>query len=363
MRIGILGGGQLARMLALAGYPLGLEFIALDPVQDCCANRLMPTITAPYDDQSAIKKLLQVADVVTFENENIPLATAELIAANKPFYPGKNILASSQDRLTEKQLFQQLSIPTAEFQQIDTVVDVKMAAEKLGLPLIIKTRREGYDGKGQYRINNDSELKKFELPDNHHGFIAESVVAFEREVSIIAVRNVSGDVAFYDLCENVHQQGILMTTRNRRHDPLQEQAKMYADKLLQQFNYVGTLVIEFFVREGKLLANELAPRVHNSGHWTIEGAVTSQFENHLRAICDWPLGNTASVGYSLMQNMIGQHADKQQLLAIKNLHWHDYGKEPRQGRKLGHVTIVKEQPVVSADDELMHQLARWVVTV
>lgn len=343
MRIGILGGGQLARMLALAGYPLGLEFVFYDASADCCAADLGPVIVGDFQNPAALAKFLAMADVVTYENENIPVVVVNEIAYQKPLHPNTAVLQVSQDRLLEKQLFQKLGIATANFYAVSTPEDLILAGRRVGYPYILKTRREGYDGKGQFKIHSELEAENFNLISSKQGYIAEELIAFSREVSMIAARSISGQIVYYDLCENVHQNGILVQTHNKVSDPLFGVAKQYINQVLQNFNYVGILVIEFFVKENHLIANEMAPRVHNSGHWTIEGAVTSQFENHLRAILDYPLGVTKSCGQATMLNLLTEIPDKSNLLQIPHLHLHDYHKQARANRKVGHITIVSEE--------------------
>lgn len=352
MKIGILGGGQLARMLALAGYPLGLEFSFVDPAPDCCARHLGSTLHADYRHPAALTEWLQQVDIVTYENENIPVATAEWIAAHKPFYPAVAVLRCSQDRLLEKQLFQSLAIPTVAYIPVKTQADLLAAGETVGYPFILKTRREGYDGKGQFKINHSDAARQHSFQPLENGYIAEQFLPFEREISMIGCRSVRDEMVFYEVCENTHEQGVLVQTINRKNDPLAELARKNVQKVLEHFAYVGTLVIEFFVRDNQLIANEMAPRVHNSGHWTIEGAVTSQFENHLRALMDYPLGITESTGHVWMGNLLGQIPPKTHLLSIPGLHLHDYVKAPKPGRKVGHVTYVSSQPV---DEKALRQ--------
>jgi len=342
MKIGVLGGGQLARMLALAGYPLGLEFVFLCPVKDACAAPLGEHLCADFDDQKALQQLAEKADVITYEFESVSPAAVELLNAERSVYPPPQVLATARDRLNEKNLFNQLGIDTAQFVAVDGLDDLQAAVEKIGLPAILKTRTLGYDGKGQQRIHDASKLNDAWQGINAAPAILEGFVSFEREVSIIAVRSVSGEVAFYPLTENVHESGILKLSTCLPNDPMQALAEDYAKRLLEELNYVGVLAIEFFQIDGHLLVNEMAPRVHNSGHWTIEGAVTSQFENHLRAIADMPLGSTALTAYSGMVNVIGELPDTDAVLSIPNAHLHLYGKSPRSGRKLGHITVCAE---------------------
>ena len=338
MRIGILGGGQLARMMVHAGEPLDCQFVIYTPEVVESTRELAEQVIGSYTDKSKINEFLDKVDVVTFENENIPVDILEYIASRKKTYPEAVILKQTQDRALEKKLFVELGIPTNENYCVDTIDDLKNAAEKLGFPFVLKTRREGYDGKGQTILRSDADVVAFD-PAAVKNSIAEKFVVFDREVSVIGVRNVEGDIKFYDLCENKHEQGILISTKNKKDDPLQEQACNYLQRVMQHFNYVGVMAFEFFVQDGQLFANEIAPRVHNSGHWTIEGAVSSQFENHVRAVAEMPLGSTESNGLSIMLNCIGSMPDKEKISKVANAHYHDYLKEPRAKRKLGHVTV------------------------
>ncbi len=339
MKIGILGGGQLARMLALAGYPLGFEFVFLCPVPDACAAPLGEHLCADFDDKDALQHLAGKVDRVTYEFESVPAETVEYLNNKRPVYPPPQALAIARDRLLEKNLFNELGIDTAPFMPVDSLDDMQTAVAKIGLPAILKTRTLGYDGKGQQRLHDASELAAAWDGINGATAILEGFIPFEREVSIIAVRSVSGEMAFYPLSENTHEAGILRLSTSLVDDPMQGLAEDYAQRLLEHLDYVGVLAIEFFQLDGQLLVNEMAPRVHNSGHWSIEGAVTSQFENHLRAIAGLPLGSTALTGYSGMVNLIGELPDIDAVLSIPGSHLHLYGKTPRPGRKLGHITV------------------------
>ena len=339
VRIGILGGGQLARMLALAGYPLGQEFIILCPAHDACASALGEHICAPFDDHAALRTLAGKSDVITYEFENVPAESVKYLHANNAVYPSPHALMTGRDRLLEKGLFRELGIETARFAPVDDLESLQQAALDIGLPAILKTRTEGYDGKGQYVIREMTELAPALDSIGQKPAILEGFVAFEREVSIVAVRDREGETAFYPLTENVHRDGILRLSTSLDHDPMQALAEDYATRLLERLEYVGVLAIEFFQRGDRLLVNEYAPRVHNSGHWTIEGAETSQFENHLRAISGLPLGSTGPVGKSAMINLIGDLPRDSRVLALPDTHLHRYGKQPRPGRKVGHVTV------------------------
>lgn len=349
MKIGIVGGGQLARMLALAGYPLGFRFQILDPALDACAGQLAFTIQGDYDARLGLESLAAWADVVTFDFENVPAAAAQVLQQQVAFYPPAEALAIAQDRLAEKTLFQQLGIPTPSFATVDSGPELVSAVARLGLPAVLKTRRLGYDGKGQRILRRAEDLEPAWQALGNAPLILEGFVPFEREVSVLAVRSRTGETAFYPLVENHHRDGILRLSRAPFFDPALEQLGWdYAARLLDRLNYTGLLAIEFFVHNGRLIANEMAPRVHNSGHWTLEGAKTSQFENHLRAILGWPLGATTAVGHSIMLNCIGELPEPAAVLAVPGAHYHAYGKAPRPGRKVGHLTLWADQPTALA---------------
>ncbi|HWY05225.1 MAG TPA: 5-(carboxyamino)imidazole ribonucleotide synthase [Candidatus Acidoferrales bacterium] len=346
MTIGILGGGQLGYMLALAGYPLGLHFRFLDPSPEAPVGRIANRVTADFNDQQALEKFSHGLEVVTYEFENVPVAAAKFLAERVPVYPPAVALEEAQERLQEKRLFRRLEIPTTEFAEVAKREDLDAAVKQVGLPAMLKTCRMGYDGKGQWLLRTAEEVERAraELPDVP--LILEKFVAFARELSILGVRGRGGEIAFYPLIENHHRGGILRLSLAPAPDltaSLQQEAEHAARKVLEELGYVGVLCIEFFEVGGQLLANEMAPRVHNSGHWTIEGAATSQFENHLRAILGMPLGSTAAVGVSAMINLIGEIPNNAEVLNVSNTHLHLYGKEPRAGRKLGHVTVRADQ--------------------
>ena len=342
MSIGILGGGQLGYMLALAGYPLGLRFRFLDPSPEAPVGRIAPRVTGDYSDRSALEKFAHGLEVVTYEFENVPVDAAHFLAKKVSVFPPPVALETAQDRLREKQLFERLGIATTQYAALDSAYDLDAAVKKIGLPVVVKTRRMGYDGKGQWVLRTKEEVAvaKENLPKVP--CLVEKFVAFTRELSVLAVRGRGGETALYPLVENHHRSGILrlsLAPAQKVVAEIQKAAEEAARKTLEALNYVGVLAIEFFECDGQLLANEMAPRVHNSGHWTIEGAVTSQFENHLRAINGLPLGSTQTIGASAMINLIGELPDSKQVLAVPSAHLHLYGKEPRPGRKLGHVTL------------------------
>ncbi len=342
MSIGILGGGQLGYMLALAGYPLGLRFRFLDPSPEAPVGRIAPRVTGDYTDRAALEKFAHGLEVVTYEFENVPVDAVQHLAKKVTVFPPPGALETAQDRLKEKQLFEKLGIGTTEFASVPVAYDLDAAVKKVGLPAVVKTRRMGYDGKGQWILRTAEDVKTAKEGLPKQPCIAEKFVSFTRELSVIAVRGKAGETAFYPLVENHHRNGILrlsLAPAPGVAPEIQKSAEDAARRVLEALNYVGVLTVEFFECNGRLLANEMAPRVHNSGHWTIEGAVTSQFENHLRAICGLPLGLTTAIGASAMINLIGELPDSAQVLGIPSAHLHLYGKEPRPGRKLGHVTL------------------------
>jgi 5-(carboxyamino)imidazole ribonucleotide synthase len=305
-------------MLAQAGASLGVRVRFLDPSPDACAGEVGELLVGAYDDPDLLDRLAEGANVVTYEFENVPVAAASRVAA----VPGSRALELGQDRLVEKELFRRLGIPTARF---GTVHDV-------GVPALVKSRRLGYDGKGQHVVDEPVRIGDDEL--------AEEIVRFDRELSVVAVRGRDGGTAFWPLAENEHRGGILAVSRAPAAGAPQAEAEEIATRILDELGYVGVLAVELFDVGGRLLANEFAPRVHNTGHWTIDGAVTSQFENHLRAILGLPLGSTEALGRSVMVNLVGALPPLDALRALSGAHVHLYGKAPRPGRKLGHVTLV-----------------------
>ena len=340
MTVGIVGAGQLGRMMALAGYPLGLEFLFLDRDARTPGGQVAPILEGELTDRSLLGQLSERCEVLTFDWENIPVEALESLPGKARISPPLRALAAAQDRLSEKRTFELLGIPTTRYAAVDSRESLELAVKSIGLPGVLKTRRMGYDGKGQFVLRKPADLDRAWDALGKAPLLYENLVPFDAEVSIIAVRSAKGEVAFYPLNLNVHREGILRLTRAPYGKAaLTRPAQRAARKLLEHFRYVGVLTIEFFVQRGKLVANEMAPRVHNSGHWTIEGADTSQFENHVRAIAGLPLGSTKSRGHSAMINLVGEMPARDALLAEPALHWHDYGKSARPGRKLGHVTI------------------------
>ncbi len=339
MTIGILGCGQLGRMLALAGRPLELDCVFLCPDEVSCAAAAGERILADYTDASALQNFARKIDVATYEFENVPVGALETIAQDVPVRPKIEALSTGQNRLAEKRLFESLGIPVPRYTKVDSVEDLAAAVEEISLPAVLKKRREGYDGKGQAVLHSPKDIDRAWEQVGRQPAILEAFVEFEREVSIIGVRGLDGSTLFYPLSENVHHQGILRVASSLVDDPMQAQAEAYLDRLLSRLDYVGVLALELLQANGRLLANEFAPRVHNSGHWTIEGAQTSQFENHLRAVAGLPLGSTRAVEHVAMVNFIGGLPPLAEVLEIPGAHMHDYGKSPRPGRKVGHATV------------------------
>ena len=342
MRVGILGAGQLGRMLALAGYPLGIHCLFLGGEQDSPAGQVSPILKGDLTDNAQLDDLAARSDVVTFEFENVPVQALRRAAAGAPVHPSVEALAAGQDRLAEKRLLRGAGIPTAPYVAVGEAADLRRAEAELGWPQVLKARRMGYDGKSQRVVHSTAELAVAWSELNQVPSIAEGWVNFERELSLIGVRGAGGETAFYPLSENVHTQGILSTTVAPYEDPeLQRAAEAWLTTLMNGFDYRGVLTVEFFHTDAGLVANEIAPRVHNSGHWTIEGSETSQFENHLRGVLGLPLGSTATRAHAAMLNLIGQMPDHDAMLRIPGAHLHNYGKSPRPGRKLGHCTILR----------------------
>jgi 5-(carboxyamino)imidazole ribonucleotide synthase len=340
MTVGIVGAGQLGRMMALAGYPLGLDFLFLDKDAGTPGGQVAPLLAGALDDRQLLGQLSRKCEVLTFDWENIPVESLENLPGAARISPPLRALAAAQDRLTEKRTFELLGIPTTKYAAVDSRETLELAVRHIGLPGVLKTRRLGYDGKGQFVLRKPSDLDRAWEALGKAPLLYENLVPFDAEVSVIAVRGLDGATAFYPLNLNVHREGILRLTRAPYGNvALTRQAQRAARKLIEHFQYVGVLTIEFFVKRGKLIANEMAPRVHNSGHWTIEGAETSQFENHVRAVAGLPLGSTRARGHSAMINLIGEMPARDPLLRQPGLHWHDYGKSARPGRKLGHLTL------------------------
>ncbi|WP_444811115.1 5-(carboxyamino)imidazole ribonucleotide synthase [Stenotrophomonas sp. LC732] len=355
LTVGILGGGQLARMMVLAGAPLGLRFELYDPAADACSGPLAPLTVGAFDDRQALADFAAKVDVVTFDFENVPADSAQFLADRVPVYPPPAALAVAQDRLSEKTLFQQLGIPLPAFADIRSRDELAAKAAEFGLPCILKTRRLGYDGKGQFRLRSEADIDSawdaLGAQVERTGLILEGFVAFQREVSVVAVRGRDGSFEAWPITGNWHVDGVLSASVVPAVLSAAEQqaAIGYARRVAEHLQYVGVFALELFCRDGELLANEMAPRVHNSGHWTIEGSETSQFENHLRAVLGLPLGSTRMLGHACMLNWLGRMPDPLPVLAQASGHWHDYGKESREGRKVGHATLRDDDAAALAD--------------
>lgn len=351
MVIGVLGGGQLGRMLGLAGLPLGLRFRFLDPSPDAPARDVGTLVVGGFDDPAAIEAFCDGIDVATLEFENVPVEAVRRVEARVPVRPGSRALAVGQDRIAEKNLFVACGVPVHPFAGADSPADVARIAAELGLPLMAKTRRLGYDGKGQAVLRTAADVAACWSRLGGVPLLLEKWIAFDREVSIVACRGLDGEVRAYPLVENVHEGGILRRTTAPASGIRAEvwaQAEQAAGRVLESLGYVGVLAIEFFEAGGTLLANEMAPRVHNSGHWTIEGAGCSQFENHCRAVAGLPLGDTRARGPAVMVNLIGHMPEARDVLAVPGAHLHAYGKAVRPGRKVGHITLTGADPAALA---------------
>ncbi len=360
-RLAILGGGQLGRMLALAAVPMGVDIRSLDPSAEAPAGAVSELIVGDLDDLDAVTRTGDAATVVTYEWEGVPAAsTRHLEARGSVVRPPTPALETSQDRAAEKTAFTSLGIPVAPWAAVASRDDLDTALTTIGMPAILKTRRGGYDGKGQAVISSAETADTAWADLGPAGeLVLEGMVHFERELSIIAVRSLAGEIRSWPLVENEHRGGILRLSRAPAPEvtpALQHRADDYATAVLEHFDYVGVLTVELFQVGDGLIANEMAPRVHNSGHWTIEGAHTSQFENHVRAVLGWPLGETAASGVSAMINCIGYVPEPAALLGIDGVHVHAYGKSARSGRKVGHVTVTGATSA-ELEQRLAHTLA------
>lgn len=350
LRIGVIGGGQLGRMLALAGIPLGLRFRFLEPADPAPADDVGEVVRAAYDDPAALERFVDGLDVATYEFENVPAESAAWLAERLPVHPAPAALALARDRLHEKQGFERLGIPCAPWRRIDTRAELDAAVAELGLPAVLKTRQLGYDGKGQRVLRQAADLDEAWAALGDRALVLEGFVNFERELSIVAVRSAEGEFAAWPLVENTHERGVLVHTRAPAlgvSAALQAEAEARIASLMDHLGYVGVMALELFEVRGvdagrgssELWANEVAPRVHNSGHWTQDGARTSQFENHVRAIAGLPLGSCAAEGVTEMVNLLGQLPPLEAVLQEPLAHLHLYGKAPRPGRKIGHVNV------------------------
>jgi 5-(carboxyamino)imidazole ribonucleotide synthase len=351
--IGILGGGQLGRMLAMAAARLGLRCQVFSPDPDSPAFDVVLNATcAEYADVEALELFANDVDVITYEFENVPAASAMILAARRPVLPNRKILETTQDRLAEKDFVKRLGIGTADYADVSSAAALRAAIGKIGLPAVIKTRRFGYDGKGQAIIRNSDDPDRIWEDLGTKSAILEAFIPFEREVSVIAARSADGHVECFDVTENEHRDHILKISRAPApiSDALAAQARSIAERIATALDYVGVLAVEMFVVPNAggptLLVNEIAPRVHNSGHWTLDGASISQFEQHIRAIAGWPLGRPVRHGPVTMTNLIGNDIDDyEQWLTVPGTTVHLYGKGPaRPGRKMGHVTQVGAVP-------------------
>jgi 5-(carboxyamino)imidazole ribonucleotide synthase len=329
-------------MMALAACPLGIQVKFLDSSELAPGAQIAPIRVAALDDEQALRALAEEVDVLTLEIENVSVAALEALNEIVPVRPTPAVVAQAQDRLLEKRLFEGLEIPTAAYVSIDSEEDLERASRELGWPIVLKARRLGYDGRGQKIVRSPDTLQAAWKELGGVAAIAEAWVDFDRELSLIGVRGEDDDLAFYSLSENRHRDGMLESSiAPYADDALEREAQAWMATMMRRHDYIGILTIEFFHTSQGLVANEIAPRVHNSGHWTIEGAETSQFENHMRAVLGLPLGITRARGTSAMRNLIGSVPPREDLLKIKGLHLHDYGKEPRDLRKVGHCTLVE----------------------
>jgi 5-(carboxyamino)imidazole ribonucleotide synthase len=342
-------------MLALSGAPLGLRFLVMDTEADACAGQFAPLLVGDYRDEAALAEFASKVDVATFDFENVPAESAEWLAARVPVFPNPSALAVAQDRLVEKNLFRSLGIPVGGYAAVSTREELEAQVVLIGGRCILKTRRLGYDGKGQFRIKSPADIdaawQALGAQAQSVGLIVEAFIPFQRELSVVAVRGRDGEFRTWPLTENWHVDGVLSASLAPAavDAELATRAFAHARKLAEALDYVGVFALELFCRDGELLANEIAPRVHNSGHWTIEGAEVSQFENHLRAVLGLPLGDTRMLGRACMLNWIGELPDRNAVLAEPAGHWHDYGKLPRAGRKVGHATLREDSSAGLAD--------------
>ncbi len=364
LSVGVLGAGQLGRMLALAGAPLGMRFVFVDPKESSPASAYGRHIVADYADAAALDELAK-CDVVTYEFESIPTAAVEGLNGRVDVFPSARALSVARDRLEEKRLFSKLGIPTPRYMPVAAPQALSLAVKEVGLPCVLKTRTEGYDGKGQVVVRDGDEVAAIWAQVEGRLCILESFVAFSRELSVIAARTPDGTLGFYPLMENVHDHGVLRTSRCLGADvapALEAQAQSHATKLMEELDYVGVLALELFQVGDELWANEIAPRVHNTGHFSIEGARTSQFENHLRAITGLPLGETDAVSPCAMVNCVGAMPKAEDVLAVPDTHLHDYDKAPRPGRKVGHVTVrAPDSETLSTRLRQLETICPWIL--
>lgn len=361
MLIGVVGGGQLGRMIALAGIPLGMRFRFLDPTEGCPSAAVGEMVCGAYDDETALERLIAGAAFATYEFENVPASAARFLEHHARLAPGARSLAVAQDRISEKDFFRECGVPVQAYRAVSTEAELAEALRTVGVPGVLKTRRMGYDGKGQVVLRDAAAAAAAWHSLGRVPCIYEAFVPFTREVSVVATRARSGAFEAHPLVRNVHREGILRVSiapdPESNHD-LRQEAEAHVRAIAERLNHVGTMAVEFFVTNDGLVANEMAPRVHNSGHWTIEGAVTSQFENHVRAVAGLPLGSAEVRGAAAMVNLIGTVPPIDELLDVPGAHLHLYGKDPKPGRKLGHVTVVAKD-----HDELMPCVERLLELV
>ncbi len=343
MNIGILGGGQLGRMLALAGVPLGARFRFLEPRSPAPVDSIGQVVRAEYDDAAALERFREGLDVVSYEFENVPDASARYLAEVIEVFPPPAALEFARDRANEKRGFGRLDVPVPPWRSVDSLEDLRRGVSELGVPAVLKTRRLGYDGKGQFVLTSHDDVARAWEDLGSSPLVLEGFVDFDRELSIVGVRARDGSTAFYPLVENTHRSGVLVRTEAPAEGVsagLQAAAEAYIGAIMESLDYVGVLALELFEVDGGLLANEVAPRVHNSGHWTQDGADTCQFENHVRALMNLPIGSTAARGYSVMLNLLGALPPLGAVAAEPLTHLHLYDKAPRPGRKIGHINVV-----------------------
>ena len=350
-RVGIVGGGQLGRMLALAGYPLGIRCTTLDPAADSPAAQVAPALVGAYDDPGSLERLVATSEVLTYEFENVGVDAVRAAATHVPVFPPPEALEVAQDRLSEKRRFEAVGLPVPPYAPVTSIEELVAALDAIGTPAVLKTRRLGYDGKGQIVIHDRARADDAWRAVGEVPSLLEAFVAFDRELSIVAARGRDGTIACYPLVQNQHRDGILRLTHAPAPDLTQEletRAEGHVHALLDDLAYVGVLAVELFQVGEDLFGNEMAPRVHNTGHWTIEGAETSQFEQHLRAVTGLTVGSPTPIGTSAMVNLIGTEPDPASVAALPHAHLHTYGKAPRPGRKLGHITVRADDPEVVA---------------
>jgi len=361
VKIAVLGGGQLGRMLALAAHPLGLGVRCLDPSSKAPAGAVAELVVGAFDDEVALGRLAEGCERATYELENLPIKAGEIMASRMPLHPSLQALTVGQERVAEKSFFRAHGIAVPDFVSVDAREELESGVAKLGCPAVLKTRRFGYDGKGQFVLHSPSDVDEAWVRLGGWPLILEKFVPFSRELSVLAVRSAEGEIRRWPLVENHHVGGILIASiapAPKLDATLEAQAAVAVTRLMEALSYVGVLALETFQVGDTLVANEMAPRVHNSGHWTIEGAETSQFENHLRAVAGLPLGSTAAHGPVAMVNLIGTPPPTEAVLAIPGARLHLYGKEPRLGRKIGHVTVLAQSAAELGDR--LERLARVV---